>query len=197
MKSENIDAISQALSKAQAEIYGAIKDSTNPFFKAGYADLASVWDAIRGPLTKNNLCVTQTMTICEGKPVLVTRLSHSSGQWIESLMPVLAQKQDPQSLGSAITYARRYSLAAMVCLPQIDDDGEAAMNRPKDITPDGDKTPDKEFVVTFGKYKDRVLTTIPKKELQEYCGYIKKAAAGKEINGPVAEFLKEAGKLQH
>ena len=134
-QSESIADLAAALSKAQASITGALKDSANPFFKSKYADLASCWDACRKPLTDNGLAVIQTIEAGEGRAVLVTTLCHASGEWIKSYCPILTKDDSPQALGSAITYARRYALAAMVGLAQIDDDAEAAQGRHKVSAP--------------------------------------------------------------
>jgi hypothetical protein len=103
-----------ALVKAQSQIKGALKDSVNPHFKNRYADLASVWDAIRDALHKNGLAVVQLSRIHEsGAPVLVTRIIHESGEHVEGEYPLVCKDpNDPQKLGSATTYARRYALAA-------------------------------------------------------------------------------------
>jgi len=119
-----------ALAKAQGEIKGAIKDTTNPFYKSKYADLSSVWEACREALSKNGLCVVQPLETKDAVYV-VTILGHSSGQWIKGRMPVFIaeqKKSDPQAYGLAITYARRYSLAAMAGVAPEDDDGNAASN---------------------------------------------------------------------
>jgi len=134
-QSESIAALAAALSKAQASITGALKDSANPFFKSKYADLASCWDACRKPLTDNGLAVIQTIEAGEGRAVLVTTLAHSGGEWIKSYCPILTKDDSPQALGSAITYARRYALAAMCGLAQVDDDAEAAQGRHKVSAP--------------------------------------------------------------
>jgi hypothetical protein len=134
-QSESIAALAAALSKAQASITGALKDSANPFFKSKYADLASCWDACRKPLTDNGLAVIQTIEAGEGRAVLVTTLCHASGEWIKSYCPILTKDDSPQALGSAITYSRRYALAAMCGLAQIDDDAEAAQGRHKVSAP--------------------------------------------------------------
>lgn len=127
--SETINELASALAKAQAAMQGALKDSKNPFFKSNYADLQSVWDAIREPLTKNGLSVVQATEQAEDKIFIITRLLHSSGQWIEGRLQVMALKQEPQAVGSAITYARRYALAAITGCVQIDDDAESAQGR--------------------------------------------------------------------
>ena len=129
MQSETIGALAAALSKAQADITGALKDSSNPFFKSKYADLASCWDACRHQLAANGLSVVQTTRMTEQGLLLVTTLAHSSGEWIAGEMPVLTKDASPQGQGSGLTYARRYALAAIVGLAQIDDDAEAAQGR--------------------------------------------------------------------
>ena len=116
-----------ALAKAQAEIKAALKDSKNPHFKSSYADLTSVWDACRSALTKNGLSVIQKTDFSEGEVWLETMLLHSSGEHITGRYPLRPQQQTPQGYGSALTYARRYSLAAMVgVVADEDDDGNAA-----------------------------------------------------------------------
>ena len=138
MQSESIAALAAALSKAQADITGALKDSSNPFFKSKYADLASCWDACRKQLAANGLCVIQTTGMTDAGLVLITTLAHSSGEWIVGYLPVAAKDSSPQAQGSGITYARRYALAAIVGLAQIDDDAEAAQARPFTNNPRGD-----------------------------------------------------------
>lgn len=133
MQSESIAALAAALSKAQADITGALKDSSNPFFKSKYADLASCWDACRKQLAGNGLCVIQTTGMTDAGVVLVTTLAHSSGEWIAGVLPVVTKDNGPQAQGSGITYARRYALAAIVGLAQIDDDAEAAQARNKPV----------------------------------------------------------------
>ena len=116
-----------ALAKAQAQIKGAVKDSTNPFFNSKYADLASCFDAIREPFAENELSILQLPQTTQSGMVIVTMIAHSSGETIcDGGVPVKPLKDDPPSMGSAMTYARRYGLTAMTGLPQIDDDGNAA-----------------------------------------------------------------------
>lgn len=130
MHSDRLDEIIPALHKAQGAITGAKKTSKNPFFKSTYADLAAVWEAVRHALDDNGLCITQTLDSIEGKDYLHTTLYHTSGQWLRSRAPlVCAKANDPQAYGSAISYMRRYSLAAMLGVIQEDDDGEKAMPR--------------------------------------------------------------------
>lgn len=134
-QSESINELAAALAIAQGQITGALKDSANPFYKSKYADLASVWDACREHLSKNGLCVIQTTST--GRlapdgvgtmwgPFLVTTLAHKSGQWMRGYLPIKAKDDGPQAQGSGITYARRYALAAIVGVAQVDDDGNEA-----------------------------------------------------------------------
>lgn len=136
--SESINELAAALSKAQGEITGALKDSANPFFKSKYADLASCWDACRGALAKNGLAVTQFPTTEATETYLVTTLLHSSGQWMRSSLHVQPKDNTPQAMGSALTYARRYALTAVVGVAQVDDDGNAASGRKEGHDPRGD-----------------------------------------------------------
>lgn len=129
MQSETIGKLAEALAKAQGAIKGATKDTKNDFFRSKYADLSSVWDACRSQLAANGLSVIQTMDDSQGVTV-VTTLAHSSGEWIRGRLTMKPVKDDPQGVGSAITYARRYALAAMVGVAPEDDDGNAASGRP-------------------------------------------------------------------
>lgn len=131
MHSEQINELAAALAKAQGTIQGAVKGKINPAFKSKYADLASIWDACREQLSSNGLSIVQTFDATpEGSVSLTTTLLHTSGQWIVSVLPVRPVKNDPQGMGSAATYARRYALAAMVGVaPDDDDDGNAASTK--------------------------------------------------------------------
>lgn len=119
-----------ALAKAQSEMETAGLHSTNPYFKSKYADLATIVNASRPCLTKNGLSVIQQiLTNEDGATVLHTILCHNSGQWIETRMRVVPPKNDVQTIGSYITYLRRYSYAALVGVVAADDDddGESAV----------------------------------------------------------------------
>lgn len=135
MQSESINELATALSKAQSQITGALKDSKNPFYKSSYADLASCWDACRKQLTDNGLSVIQTTDVLDGMVVVRTTLAHSSGQWISGVLPIKTKDDGPQAMGSGLSYSRRYSFSAIVGLAQIDDDAEAAQARHVKETP--------------------------------------------------------------
>jgi hypothetical protein len=127
-QSEQINELAAALAKAQGSMANATMNRTNPHFKSKYADLSSVLDAIRAPLSASGLSVVQTMQVTERGLVLRTTLMHASGQFISTEYP-LPSTQRPHEMGSALTYARRYSLAALVCnSADEDDDGNMAMD---------------------------------------------------------------------
>jgi hypothetical protein len=130
LRSESIGKISSAFVKAQAEMSNAIKDSKNPFYKSSYADLNSVREACMPALNKHGIAVIQPTSVIEGKLYVETTLLHESGEFIAGLYEVVVGKQnDPQALGAAISYSRRYGLQSMVNVGASDDDGESAMVR--------------------------------------------------------------------
>lgn len=128
-RSGRFGKLAAAMAKAQGTMKGALKDSANPFFKSKYADLASVWSDCRQPLSENEIAVFQMPATCGKKVTITTLLAHPSDQWLENELEMESKDASPQGVGSAITYARRYALAAMVGAYQIDDDGETAQGR--------------------------------------------------------------------
>ena len=132
-----VAALAKSLSKAQGEIEGASKGKVNPAFKSKYADLASVWDAVREPLSKNGLSVIQLPCPAPtGQVGLVTTLLHESGQSISQVFyaPV-RNASNIQDVGSALTYARRYALMAVCGVAPEDDDGNAAAGKTPAVAP--------------------------------------------------------------
>jgi hypothetical protein len=117
--SESIKEISTALVAFHKEVDTITKDAKNPFYKSSYATLSNVLGTIDGPLVNNGLSVVQ---FPEGDCGLSTRLCHKSGEYMEATYIMKPVKMDPQGLGSAITYARRYSLCAILSLAIDDDD---------------------------------------------------------------------------
>jgi len=124
------ETLTDALCRAQSQMQPAKMDCQNPHFKNKYASLASVIDAVRKPLADNGLAVTQMIRLDR----LVTRLQHSSGEFIESEYP-LPPMGSSQQFGSALTYARRYSLSAICCI-SADEDDDAEASDHKRINPD-------------------------------------------------------------
>lgn len=126
-QSQEIVEIAKALSKFQGGIKPALRQASNPYFKSTYADLATLWESIRGPLAENGLAVIQIPETTPETVNLTTTLVHTSGQWIRGTLSLRPVKNDPQGVGSCITYARRYALSAILGLvTEEDDDGNAA-----------------------------------------------------------------------
>jgi hypothetical protein len=125
---ETITKLAPALIKAQAQIEGATKDSMNPHFRNKYADLASVTDAIKKPLNDNGLAYTQRIHPMDGGVGVETIIIHTSGETLSNgITFVPAPKNDPHGYGSALTYARRYSLSSCFGVIQEDDDANGAV----------------------------------------------------------------------
>lgn len=126
--SENINELAEALAKAQGAIANASKDAQNPHFRSSYANLASVREAIRAPLSENGLAYTQLVRTEHGKVQIETMLLHKSGQFMGETLDIPLAKQDAQGIGSATTYGRRYSLMALIGIAaeEDDDDGNVA-----------------------------------------------------------------------
>ncbi|HXG71306.1 MAG TPA: ERF family protein [Gemmatimonadaceae bacterium] len=127
--SEQINDIATALAGAQSEIQNVTKDAKNPHFKSDYATLDAITDMVRPAFAKHGLAVVQIPTYAEGVVTVQTLVTHSSGQWIKGETSSPISKADPQGIGSACTYLRRYSLAAIAALAQTDDDGNASSNK--------------------------------------------------------------------
>jgi len=132
-RSPSIAALAQALAKAQGQLEGAAKKGLNPHFKSKYADLSSVWEACRTPLSANGLSVLQFPSGQGATVTVTTILTHSSGEFLEGDFSMTATQHTPQGIGSCLTYARRYALAAVVGIAPEDDDGNAA-SEPKKAT---------------------------------------------------------------
>jgi hypothetical protein len=235
--SDSVKNLIEALVKAQSVMASAPKSTKNTFFGSKYATLADVWDTIREPLTSNGLCVTQViepppaLTSYEmakeqrsieapniekesipHKPntiMLVTRLYHVSGEWIESRMniPVLmtrASKEDsrlqvtPQSYGSAVTYARRYAVCAIVGVASDDDDGQAASRgtdnqRGRLNAADYDQTPAIRESV-YDRSSWFTALTLPE---QCHPAYQKALADMPDLTAAEKKFLHDRAKIRH
>jgi hypothetical protein len=156
--SDKIDIIAPALVEVQSEMV-AIKDANNPFFKSKYAPLDEILKSIRPALKENGLTVIQSMDTDGNKVNCTTRILHTSGQWIDSMLALVTDKPTPQGFGSAATYARRYGLCAALSIstPNEDDDGNKAEENGAKQKAKRDKqdAADKK-VAELVKYKDRV-----------------------------------------
>ena len=136
-KSDSIKELAAALASAQAEIENASKNSKNDHFKNRYADLAEVLNTVRPVLARHKLSVAQFPSLDDGMVSVETILMHASGEWISGIASAPLSKPDAQGVGSATTYLRRYSLAALAGVAQEDDDGNGAMRQPARQQDDG------------------------------------------------------------
>lgn len=131
-KSESIENLAKALAKAQGELGNAKKDSVNPHFRSKYADIAEVLDTIKPVFSKHGLSFVQIPGMNGDRLTLETMLIHESGEYITGIGETPLSKQDPQGVGAAITYMRRFSLSAYSGLAQEDDDGNTASSQNTD-----------------------------------------------------------------
>lgn len=193
--SEQIDKIAPALVKMQGELKQAVFNKINPHYKTKYADYLSCREATREPLLNNGLCALQSAVTREGQLQLETTLLHESGQWMKSYLPLVPVKNDSQSIGSAVTYMKRYGLSAalgIVTGDEVDDDAEVAdgrpENKPKDIQPSKKTTPAANKVEDIGlskklkseiealreKLSDKAKESFDTR-VKKYCGSLEKA----------------------
>ena len=129
--SESITKIASALVKAQGELNAVSKDGNNPHFRSKYATLQNIVESTRDTLRKHGLAVVQTFSDTDGTYIsLNTTLLHESGEYISGTFSMRPSKVDPQGLGSATTYARRYALSAILGIVTDDDDDGNAASQP-------------------------------------------------------------------
>ena len=138
-KSESITELAKALNQFQAQVSGAKKKANNPFFKSKYADLEEVINCAKDGLSDNGLSISQFPIAGQGVAGVNTILMHDSGEWMEQELLLSVSKNDPQGMGSAITYARRYAYQAVLGIPSEDDDGARA-TRPTQTKPVAQKS---------------------------------------------------------
>lgn len=167
-RSESTAKLAEALAKAQGAMKPAVMGSTNPHFKSKYASLAEVMDAIREPFSANGLAVVQTVDEQDDTGLTVTTaLLHSSGEWIESSVHVPVGSGNAQQVGSALTYARRYSLSALCgVVADEDDDGNAATSAPPPPRPTAaPRLPAVKGTIPFGKSKGTAFKEMDRADL--------------------------------
>lgn len=146
-QSTEIKDIAAAIVKAQGKIKHAEKSANNPYFKSKYADLPAVIDAARPHFLECGLSVVQMPDMDEkGDAILVTQITHTSGQWMRSYYPVRPSKpNDPQTLGSAMTYARRYSFCAMTGVVAMDEDDDGNLASGVSVKPESAASRNRRF----------------------------------------------------
>lgn len=182
-KSSNIVEISKALVAFHKEMPAIKKSSQNPFFKSKYAALENIIEAIEPVLSKNNLTFVQ---VPSGDHGLTTILMHTSGEFFQDVYTMTPAKNDPQGIGSAITYMKRYALAAILGLKieDEDDDGNAASGKTNTVAsrgvpvrPAAPATPE-DAAERFAKAKNMVSTS---KNIDGLLDYIEKLKGSKNF----------------
>lgn len=185
--------ISAAIVKAQRAFGPALKTSTNPHFRSMYADLAACVEAVVDALNEHGIALMQLTEPSPDGVTVETLFLHESGEQLRAgKLFVPAEGRNAQKFGSALTYARRYSLMAATGIAPEDDDGNAASEPAKPAT--ATLATPRDYVVTFGKFKGQNIYSIDPTELEDYCVFLKNKAADekKEITGQVAEFMRVA-----
>jgi hypothetical protein len=134
-RSESIAALAKAMCAAQAELKNPPKDSVNPHYKSKYADLATVRDTVIPVLAKHGLSLLQLPSELGTDSALTTLLAHTSGEWVETTIRLRPVKNDPQGVGSALTYARRYALQSVAGVAAEDDDDGHAGSQQRQAKP--------------------------------------------------------------
>jgi hypothetical protein len=156
--SNEIAELAKALAKAQGQIQNAAKNAKNPAFKSSYAKLDACWDACREPLSSNGLSVVQLIGSEENRLTCTSILLHESGQFIKSVFSITPVNQNPQGFGSAATYARRYTLQALVGIaPDEDDDGNAASITQKPMEPKPSAVQEVRYPKSTGEVREKLL----------------------------------------
>ena len=193
--SKSISALTTALSVAQGQMKPAEKGSVNPHFKSKYADLASIIDSAKESLAKNGLSICQSPS---GNPPYVkitTILMHKSGEWISGELTMKANSDTPQNMGAAITYAKRYALAAMLNIPaEEDDDGNAASapsSSPRQSAlPVSSSDNPGDVQVPYGKNAGKKISEISPQDQMNDLKYWndREAKEGKPLGGKVAQY---------
>lgn len=162
LQSDQINELATALAKAQSEIGSVHKDQDNPYFRSKFASLSTVWETVKPALTKHGISIVQMPGSDERGYFVQTQLMHGSGQWIRSTTYMKPAKEDPQGIGSLISYARRYALMAMVMACPDDDDGEAAMGRSSNAPQKPVESPKPAVKVESAKPAEKPATEAPK-----------------------------------
>jgi hypothetical protein len=187
MKSESIADLAKAMAAAQGEIENASKNAKNPHFRSNYADLAEVINTVRPILSRHGLSITQFPAFEGGIASVESVLMHSSGEWMSGISSSPVNKQDAQGIGSALTYLRRYSLAAIAGIAQEDDDGNGAVGGGRQQqAPQRQAAPQKPKVMDAASVQKAVAAcaTADRAKLDQIYQYAQK-------NGATAEQLQE------
>lgn len=195
--SPEIGEIALSLVAAQAEFGAAVKDSANPAYRSKYADLSSCIEATQKALSKHGIAVMQAPQLDGQMVTITTRLQHKSGQWYESdltLPAVQRERFDAQSVGSAITYGRRYSLQSILNLATADDDGNSASGigtHEQAQAVGKKKVAELKAAKANGGAPTALFYTIPEAHSGHFAEFINIKAYGSALNEVAAEGLRQ------
>lgn len=199
-----------ALSNAQGDFDDAIANSTNPVFKSDYADMAAVRKAIKVPMSKYGLAIIQHPQTIDGRLILETIVTHTSGQWMKSDFVLNVEKPTMQGLKSAITYARRTAALSILGVAEADDDGNEAEKHPRTVLPRpkvapvvpnsvvagtvtsiNALTPPGEAIIPYGPKKGRKVSELTELEIRKDLDYwnIKLKTDGKTAGDVLKNYL--------
>jgi hypothetical protein len=189
-RSDTIAKMATAVTKAVAELKNPSKDSVNPYYNSKYADLATVRDAVLPVLARHDLAVLQLPCELDNAAALTTLLTHTSGEWVETTIKLRPVRNDPQGVGSALTYARRYALQSIAGVAaEDDDDGNAAGRRGKDGAEANGRTPRSAAPALAGAYSQRLAGCRTQAEYKALCDEIKSAVAARRLTNGDRETL--------
>lgn len=174
-RSATIGKLAAALAAAQSEMKNPKKEAENPHFKNKFADLAAVRDAVVPALAAHKLAVMQLPCEFNGAPALAVLLTHESGEWVETTIQLRPSKNDPQGIGSALTYMRRYTLQSLAGVVGEDDDDGNAASRPVQ-----QQKPQQADDTALSNWSDRIAKAKTRDALTEvWNDYEAEVAAGK------------------
>lgn len=182
----------KALIECQKQIENASKDATNPHFKNKYATLESVLDAVKQIANSNGVLIVQSQGKDQEGHFVETKLLHESGEVLDSKIYLVLEKSNMQGLGSAITYARRYSLASLFAIGQEDDDANAAsfQNFKQTTTKDTQAESGGEHTIMIGKrFNGKKIKDCDLAELESYASYLRSQAGSAPLARSVQHFL--------
>ncbi|HXU24387.1 MAG TPA: ERF family protein [Tepidiformaceae bacterium] len=190
-RSESIAKLATAVTKAVAELKNPSKDSINPYYNSKYADLATVRDAVLPVLARHDLAVLQLPCELDSAAALTTLLTHTSGEWVETTIKLRPVRNDPQGVGSALTYARRYALQSIAGVAaEDDDDGNAAGRREREKGAEANsRKPASESPALAGTYTQQLSRCRTQAEYTALCKRIKEDIAAKRLTNGDREAL--------
>lgn len=185
--STQVDKIILALIGIQSDLKPVVKNAENPYFKSKYATLEAVWQEVLPLLQKYNCCVVQCGGSEDGNPVLFSTLFHSSGQFVRGSYPLASavSNSNPQAIGSAVSYARRYSLCALLGVVTEDDDANGAAQSQQKTSISND-----EYQMPFGKgLEGKRFKEVDSKFLGSFISWLEKQP---KTDAKGVEFIKRA-----